>query len=311
MMINCPKCNLLQPKDQYCAGCGINMESYEPPQKPRWKKILGNWMVQLGLLFLVIFVVVLRDNFIPRTDKTDSRSNLPPVSSTIARDDSVSEPQAVESFQSETESVQNLQGRQAPSEQASLRQNPPPSENSAPQLQKQLSVKVYSITRNGLETLSQSARKLEQGVFIVTDQFATQFRGSNKQEFNSFGNQRKQYQLGEPVNLFIGEQDLETGLNFGFYAQVIVAEDSSPESIKAEVRFWNQLKLDEEPSPPLTFDINMRTQDSAFIVDIGVHDLDFTQEERNLFEGSRKLQILNNEEFMDSLSDIALVLEVK
>jgi hypothetical protein len=265
----------------------------------------------LGKLFLVIFVVVLRDNFIPRTDKTNSRSNLPPVSSTIARDDSVSEPQAVESFQSESESVQNVQGRQAPSEQASLRQNPPQSEKSTPQLQKQLSVKVYSITRNGLETLSQSARKLEQGVFIVTDQFATQFRASNKQEFNSFGNQRKQYQLGEPVNLFIGEQDLETGLNFGFYAQVIVAEDSSPESIKAEVRFWNQLKLDEEPSPPLTFDINMRTQDTAFIVDIGVHDLDFTQEERNLFEGSRKLQILNNEEFMDSLSDIALVLEVK
>ncbi len=307
MMINCPKCNLLQPKDQYCAGCGINMESWEPPQKPKWKKFLGNWMVQLGLLFLVIFAVVLRDNFTTHSKKT-TRSDLPPVSSTIARDDSVAQPTETPQPALQ-ESVQSFKSTRATeSTQKAIQLTNEKQTNSS--LRKQMIVKVYSLTKLGLDKISQSARK-DDGALIVTSQFATQFRSQNKNNFKSFGTRRKQYEFGEPVDFFIGEQDLETGLNIGFYAQILVSAESRPESITAEVRFWNQLKLEDDPSPPLSFTINMRQQDQAFIVDMGVHDLDFTQEERGLFEASPKLKILNNEDFMESLSDIALVLEVK
>ncbi len=30
MMMNCPKCGFEQPKDQFCAQCGINVDSYRP-----------------------------------------------------------------------------------------------------------------------------------------------------------------------------------------------------------------------------------------------------------------------------------------
>jgi hypothetical protein len=30
MLVNCPKCGFSQPKDQYCANCGVNMQQFKP-----------------------------------------------------------------------------------------------------------------------------------------------------------------------------------------------------------------------------------------------------------------------------------------
>lgn len=53
MLVNCPRCGFSQPKDQYCAQCGIDMQSYKPKEKPFLAKTLGNMWVQIGILLLI------------------------------------------------------------------------------------------------------------------------------------------------------------------------------------------------------------------------------------------------------------------
>ncbi len=59
MLVNCPKCGFSQPKDKYCAACGIDMESFKPKQDPFLKRFLDNIWVQItGLVVLVVSAYV-------------------------------------------------------------------------------------------------------------------------------------------------------------------------------------------------------------------------------------------------------------
>lgn len=57
MMVNCPKCGFSQPKDRYCASCGVDMVAFRPAQKPLMTRLLQNTSIQI--LALVVAVVVL------------------------------------------------------------------------------------------------------------------------------------------------------------------------------------------------------------------------------------------------------------
>lgn len=307
-MINCPKCNFLQPKDQYCARCGVNMETYKPPKVPGWKKFVGNWMVQLSALFILIFLVVLRDNF--STQNSESVDNsLPPVSNQISRDETASfasnrvNESSNDSVDAEPEIVE------VSSDGGDEFRDQSPTEPS--RLNKKITMRVFTINRSAIERILPSARRIDDGVFVVTSKFAADFRRSNSSEVKSFGTSRKDFKFAQPTEVFLGEQDLETGINFGFFTQVMVADNSNKDSIKAEVRFWNQLKLTDDPSPPLSFEVSMRSQDSLLVIDPSVHDVEFSSDEINLFESSNKLRELASEVFLESQSDIALFLQIK
>lgn len=53
MLTSCPKCGFSQPKDQYCAQCGVDMLAYRPPKKPLWKRAFENLTVQIFFIFLL------------------------------------------------------------------------------------------------------------------------------------------------------------------------------------------------------------------------------------------------------------------
>ena len=53
MLINCPRCGFQQPKDKYCAQCGVDIESFKPVTPPAWKRFLGSPLTQLSLLVIV------------------------------------------------------------------------------------------------------------------------------------------------------------------------------------------------------------------------------------------------------------------
>jgi hypothetical protein len=56
MLINCPRCGFSQPQDQYCAQCGIDMQSYKPKELPFFKKLVSSTGFQLGVLILVTVI---------------------------------------------------------------------------------------------------------------------------------------------------------------------------------------------------------------------------------------------------------------
>jgi hypothetical protein len=53
MLINCPRCGFSQPQDQYCASCGVNIETYVPRKESPWKKIFSNTLSQVAIVIAV------------------------------------------------------------------------------------------------------------------------------------------------------------------------------------------------------------------------------------------------------------------
>jgi hypothetical protein len=64
MLTNCPKCGFSQPRDQYCASCGVDMLAYRSPEKSWLQKFTENLFVQLflvGLLGVISVFLITRN----------------------------------------------------------------------------------------------------------------------------------------------------------------------------------------------------------------------------------------------------------
>ncbi len=61
-MVSCPKCHFTQPKDQFCANCGIDMLAFRPAQPPMHVRLAKNWIFQVGafVLTLIVAIVLIR-----------------------------------------------------------------------------------------------------------------------------------------------------------------------------------------------------------------------------------------------------------
>lgn len=53
MLINCPKCGFSQPKDRYCANCGVDMDAFRPKAPPMMKTLLGNPAFHIGIVVVL------------------------------------------------------------------------------------------------------------------------------------------------------------------------------------------------------------------------------------------------------------------
>jgi hypothetical protein len=54
MMMDCPRCGFNQPKDRFCANCGLDIEQYNPKPKALWLRTLQNSNLHLGLIAVLI-----------------------------------------------------------------------------------------------------------------------------------------------------------------------------------------------------------------------------------------------------------------
>lgn len=57
MLVNCPRCGFSQPNDQYCAQCGIDMQSFKQKKQPLIKQIFSNAAVQIVILIIATVFV--------------------------------------------------------------------------------------------------------------------------------------------------------------------------------------------------------------------------------------------------------------
>lgn len=75
MIIECPKCGFIQPKDRYCANCGIDVESFHAKPKPVIVRILNSPSLYVGLfvsslVILSLIITTLPDSKIAKTAKS-------------------------------------------------------------------------------------------------------------------------------------------------------------------------------------------------------------------------------------------------
>lgn len=55
--MKCPRCGFTQPRDQYCAQCGLDISNYKPPELPLFDRLVRNPLIQLVFVGLIIFFV--------------------------------------------------------------------------------------------------------------------------------------------------------------------------------------------------------------------------------------------------------------
>ena len=57
MMMECPKCGFQQPEDEFCAQCGVNIESFKNKPLPKAKKLWNKLSVQISLTLVLVTVL--------------------------------------------------------------------------------------------------------------------------------------------------------------------------------------------------------------------------------------------------------------
>ncbi len=73
MLINCPKCGFSQPKDRYCASCGVDMKNFKPIEPAVWKKVLANPFFHVSLIFVLVAVAVV---FVRKQQQEDLKARV-------------------------------------------------------------------------------------------------------------------------------------------------------------------------------------------------------------------------------------------
>lgn len=58
MMMDCPRCGFNQPKDRFCASCGLDVDQFRAKPTPLALRILRNSNFHLGLIGLLIVLAV-------------------------------------------------------------------------------------------------------------------------------------------------------------------------------------------------------------------------------------------------------------
>ncbi|OFZ10766.1 MAG: hypothetical protein A2Z20_00800 [Bdellovibrionales bacterium RBG_16_40_8] len=54
MIHECPKCGFVQPKDRYCANCGLDIDSYKPAPDSLFVKLSKNTGLQIALVIVLV-----------------------------------------------------------------------------------------------------------------------------------------------------------------------------------------------------------------------------------------------------------------
>ncbi len=309
MMINCPKCNLLQPKDQYCAQCGINMETWKPPERPLWKKITGNWMFQLSVLFIIVVLIVLRDNFRAPSITTNDLSP-PPVENLRARPQEISQSSQPLSVASENKNQAAQPEKPQPQNNRPTTKTQKTNEFAPPTQTNRASFEVKMISRALLERIMGDAEKVEETIFSLKKEAFNRRVQEAPNLVRSFGLKNTDFEVGSLSQFFIGEEDRLNEFAIGFFLQMTVIEKRENGQVNLGLRKWNQLKLSEELSQQAVFEVVADKGQIILILEDSITDMNFTNEERALFQASNRLSLLNTPSLQSGLSEVVLVLDV-
>ena len=310
-MINCPKCNLLQPKDQYCANCGINIETWKPPQKPFLKKLFANWIFQLCILLIIVIFLVLRDSLsTPSTEIT-----TPEVSFQDSFKEDQSPQESSFAQQSEREQPKKVkQKTQSLSQQSALSAKVPEKNNALKKdtnlLKNSVSAKVFLAPKQQIEALLSQGQKLDDHVGHVSKKAFNTFTQTNRKDWKRADSIQKSFNPNKPKLLFSGESSTDAEQNIGLYFELTVFDNNDSQMASFELKAWNELKTIGGPEDSLSIELTLPKGDLAIIGGIVSKDRSFSEEERAIFEANSSLRILNSENFIDDFSDIILVLEL-
>lgn len=335
MLINCPRCGFQQPKDRYCAQCGVDIENYRPPRKSAVSRLTRNPVLQVLLVIGIATVAGVslyqqqsneieeRVNYLKRVQvvnsltKSDDAPTAPAVDDETT--DSVAEIETDETklplTEEEVEGAASLVADSAAATRAvptdSTREGQ--AATATPDVAN-VRIFVAEISRRALDELHEESRALGQ-----FNKFADYYAGiiphmdrkiapSNKEIKVLF---RDQKPIGpqRPVQFFqgINSGDLENEIGFRYYIEMQETDGVVFRGHIELIRSWRdqpQMPLQKEIYPAV-FEL---TQGSGFFMSGLIPRRSLFPNEGELLNIS-PFEILNSRNFLLGASDSILFLE--
>lgn len=357
-MLNCPKCGFLQPRDQYCAKCGVDMLSYRPSTPPFRRRLVQNSFFQLSFLIIAIISIF---SWIRYQQETELAARIRELNnsqkiaeSSLATSDAASHSDAVTSNAdrqaSSTDTGATSHTKTAPagapsadadSTAATLAEPAPPrpgasddssTSNSGTTTSTQTastSFRVYfaELPRTFVAEMLNEARDVTRlgniatGVIANLDSRVKQNPTSGRWQIDS--SEAQSLKPNEPIPVFRGVRDTQTGRNLGFaieVTQVAIDEGTSPAAndggLRLHIEALRTLRdiganppIEEAPIPlPELFEIPKGG--AAFLAGV-LPRRQLKEEDERLYQSIKALRVMTSENFKSGLSEFVIFIEAK
>lgn len=343
MLINCPRCGFSQPKDRYCAQCGVDMDAFKPAQVSWFKKIIDNTLIQVSLVFAIAIFAGFylyqqkHKSLLERVDylkgvQVSSTENLPSNqindttvfegSSTAAQNVSGeitdSNREAASAISAETNNLV-ASAPPTPSPSASTKENSKDNKTATNNKSPKIQVIYAEINKNLLQSFFEESQLTGQFMSFkdysagILPDIAKKISSANgikilqKQEYN--------IQIGKNLQWFYGLKDrvdpeLEIGMST--FIELSEGEDSTYRGNLQIQRSWR------EPGPPINpnmiqkksfpamFEINAT---SGFFIS-GIMPLKSNLENDDELTAIDIYKILKSEEFVRGETDFIIFVEL-
>ncbi len=319
MMVNCPKCGFSQPKDRFCASCGVDMDRYQPKQDPFFKRILKSWIFQLVVLVIVVGLSAL---YI-RSQRSDQaftvKSARPAQSNTLntATDENVDE--SNEEIAVEETSVEESTDNQIVDNNINNEATPVPVAT-AEAFARQVTVRVSygEISADSLANLRNIARDEFAGTdSIIATIFDLKNVGSDVlgQNFLRKGNfsspvLKAQENFVRFEGLQADQQEFNEGLRFTFTPQLI---RESAVVVRIDINRGFKLSLEDDSETTFESIANWNAtipMDGAIFVAGVIPNEDYPENVVAEYSRSPIFDILSSSDFKSGASDFFILIEV-
>ncbi len=302
-MIDCPKCKFRQPKDQYCANCGIDMVAYKSTSPEKSKSIFSNGSF---LIFILVCVASLIAYFIANSDNSQNWVRKISYSSKT----SSMKLQKQNSAQTQNEGDTATEVQVVPSPQANMNalateSNPMTSDNiESENITAEVKLTFAEISRNDLAAWINESQRLE--LLQVNNDYSAGILPNYKSKFqNSFKElkaESKKMFLKKPQALLFGKTIDETSEFVGFQANLDLKSVEN-QTTKGHLNITKisryekiELPIEFELQKEALFFINWKTAMSGF-------------ENENLLFTTPPFQILKSADFLNQKTEFIILIE--
>lgn len=309
-MHECPRCGFIQPKDRYCANCGLDIDHYKPAPRPLLKRIAENTMFQ------VLFVVVLVGSLGTwiyfsqrRTIQDKLNSTLQMSSPNTASSPDLDEPSTPPA--ESTRSTETSAPPPAPAAPTTMTPTPAPK---APAVE-ELNIQFVELSRLYLSQLAQEHQVVDETAATRSIVMAAQpniavWRDRDPQFQTLPGSDTHSVRAGRPIHLDFtqmagGPNDI-VGMNLE-----IVPSNITDQTIDLAINGMVTLRTLDGSISSYGFEGRYTLPNtSTLLVSGAVPHQSVRPEDQEIF-ASTPLVILGSPEFMNNTSELVLVIQPK
>ncbi len=335
--MKCPRCGFTQPRDQYCAQCGLDISNYKPPKLSLFDRLTRNPLMQLAFVVIIIFFVastLIKKKNPSVSDRVSYLKGNLQISSQKPNSTSFSDspPQQVQIADSTTPTANgadanNSAGQLPPVQQkpsdttaslaANAKSNVGATENKSHHVVK---ISYYEIDKRVRQMMFDESQNTGQFNYFNEDYYAgllTQFHHKLK----SFGNQVvllhseiKNVDENKPISWFHGLESSNTENHIGFrYSLDMTEPDPGQFKLNFEIlKSWKEGVGANATIEKTSFPMQIEMQKSSVAFIGGILTPPLTNQENDDYISSiPPFSILKSRIFRGTRSQLVILIEIE